>query len=118
MIDPNELKFGAKIFKIIRKHNMYVEKSYMTDENGVEWYRYDKDRIEYSIKTLTYCGKRFYVEDGECLKNLDADEVEYHFKDNDGGIEYYTYEFEHVCDKDKFFYTHFEAEQMIENLKK
>jgi hypothetical protein len=119
MIEPKELAFGNAIFKIHAKTNWNPNKIRMTDANGIEWYRYDKEKVTFEIECLIYCGKRFVVESGECRADTDISENEYHFKDNNGEIRpYYTADFEvNNFNPDEYFYTHFEAQQKVDELK-
>jgi hypothetical protein len=118
MIDPTELRFGNQIFKINKITNWNSNKIYMTDADGVEWYRYDKEKVTFEIECLTYCGKRFVIEAGECRADTDISEVEYFFKNVKGEIEpYYTSDFEvNTFNPDEYFYTHFEAQRKVNEL--
>lgn len=56
-IDLRNLKVGDFVYRVFRKNNFFSQKKiYMVDANGVEWYRYDKDRYEYIIIKYSVVG--------------------------------------------------------------
>jgi hypothetical protein len=97
MIKFKDLTFGDIVYKADERNNlMSRERLVMIDVNGNEWYRYDRERFEYSIKELTYVGKVTHHEEGEV--EFDEDRcTEFHFKwpngqicgENDGADEIY-----------------------------
>ena len=116
MIDLKTLKFGDKVY--IAKEENFVfsaQKIKMVDADGIEWYRYDRDRFTYEIQEITYCGKVTYLEEGEVRFNEDR-ETEYHFKYPDGQI-YSEYDYDDNFDLKEWFYTRNEAEARIQELK-
>ena len=86
MIVFNELKFGDKVYVVNEKNNVIKKKRiFMTDGEGVEWYRYDREHWEYDIEVLEYCGKVTYMEEGEV--RFDEDGLDkYHFRHPSGQI--------------------------------
>lgn len=115
MISFDEIKFGDKIYVVNEINNAFSKKRItMTDENGVEWYRYDRAHWEYNIKELEYCGKVTYTEEGEI--RFDEDRfTEYHFRYPDGQIyPEYDYEDEH---NENWFYTIDEAQKYVKKMK-
>ena len=86
MIIFKDLKFGDIVYKVDETNNIMVQKRIiMTDSNGVEWYRYDRERFEYSIEELTYVGKVTHHIEGE-VRDDEGRLTEFHFKYSDGGI--------------------------------
>ena len=116
MVVFEELKFGDKVYVVNEQNNIMKKKRIvMTDSDGVEWYRYDRDHWEYEIQELEYTGKVTYMEEGEV--RFDEDRVnEYHFKhpcghtypENEGEDEYFL---------NNWFNTEEEAEDHITILK-
>ena len=50
MIDFKALTFGDSIFIAKEKNHVFsAQKIKMTDADGIEWYRSDRDRFTYSI---------------------------------------------------------------------
>jgi hypothetical protein len=88
MIIFKDLAFGDKVHVVNETNNVVRKKRItMTDPNGVEWARYDREHWEYNIEELEYVGKRTYVDEGETVS--DSDEVEsdkLYFKFLDGLI--------------------------------
>lgn len=87
MIDYENLNFGDVIFKVDAKLNAFTRRKISkVDENGVEWFRYNEDRYEYSIQEYTYIGRIechvFGTVDGN-----EIDETKYFFS-CDGYIDY------------------------------
>jgi hypothetical protein len=116
MIDFKALTFGDKIF--IAKEENYVfsaQKIKMTDAEGIEWFRYDRDRFTYSVEEITYCGKVTYIEEGEVRFSEDR-VAEYHFKYPDGQI-HCTYDNEYDIEFRDWFPSREEAETRIAELK-
>jgi hypothetical protein len=111
MISYCDLKFGDKIFVVDIKNNAFFNKKiFMVDDDGVEWYRYEKPHYEYTIITIEYCGKVSYIEEGIVAQN-DLRHTEYHFKYPDGHI-HYKYE-EDLDDVEIWFHSENEAHQYI-----
>ena len=114
MIVFEDLKFGADVYIVKIKNNAFAKKRItMTDENGIEWSRYDRDHWEYSIEQIQYCGKVTFIEEGEVRFNEEL-ETEYHFRYPNGQI-HPSYQYD---DMDDWFCTLAEAEQYIEELKR
>lgn len=112
MIQLSKLKFGDKIYVVDETNNSFIrKKTKMIDVNGIEWYRYDKDRWEYSIKEIFYCGKVTHIEEGE-VRFDEERETEYHFKYPDGQI-HPEYDYEDNYDLSYWFLTRKEAEKFI-----
>jgi hypothetical protein len=116
MIIFKDLTFGDIVYKVNERNNLMSQKRLvMTDADGNEWYRYDRDRFVYSIEELVYVGKVTYHEEGEVA--FDADRLtEFHFKypnghicgENDGADEIYL---------NDWFTTREDAEAEITRLK-
>lgn len=116
MIDFKSLKFGDKVYIAKESnHMMHQNRITMRDANGIEWYRYDRDRFTYEIEEVTYCGKVTFIEEGE-IRSYEDRETEYHFKYPDGQI-YFEHEYDNNYDTKDWFHTHKEAETRIEELK-
>jgi hypothetical protein len=117
MIDFKALTFGDSIF--IAKEKNYVfsaQKIKMIDADGIEWYRYDRDRFTYSVEEITYCGKVTFIHEGEIRFDEDRAATQYHFKYPDGQI-YYEYDNEYDLDFRNWFHNREEAETRIAELK-
>jgi hypothetical protein len=113
MIKFKDLTFGNIVYKVDETNNIMVQKRIiMTDDNGVEWYRYDRERFEYSIVEIVYVGKVTHHEEGEVRYDEDRC-TEFHFKNPDGRI--CVYDNEHYL-KD-WFTTREDAEAEIAKLK-
>jgi phosphoribulokinase len=112
MIIFKDLTFGDIVYKVIEKNHVMKQKRLtMTDANGDEWHRYDRDRFEYSIEEIEYVGKVRHHEEGEVRFNEEY-LTEFHFKYPNGQI---YFEHEHYL-KD-WFTTREVAEENIELLK-
>lgn len=116
MLGTSNLKFGTVIYVVNEKNNVFTKQRItMIDQNGVEWYRYDRDHWEYTISELIYCGHVAVTITGE----VDYDPMrqnEMYFKYPDGNI-HGEYEAD-VRDCQEWFHTREEAEAYIELLKK
>jgi hypothetical protein len=65
-IDLRTVKVGDTLYRTQRINHFFSQKKLrMVDANGIEWYRYDKDRFEYIIETLTVVGKVTPTVEGE-----------------------------------------------------
>lgn len=119
MIKLAELKFGDKVYVVKEDNHIFAQKRItMIDADGIEWYRYDRDRFTYEIEELEYCGKVRYIEEGKVRLDEDRDD-EYHFRHPDGQIypEYDRIGDVFDLDRKEWFYTREEAEVHIEKLK-
>jgi hypothetical protein len=118
MIKLKELKFGDKVYVVKEDNHVFAQKRItMIDTDGIEWYRYDRDRFTYEIEEITYCGKVTFIARGDVRFDEDK-QTEYHFKHSDGQI-YPEYDETDIFDIDrkKWFYSREEAEARIEQLK-
>jgi hypothetical protein len=116
MINVNSLKFGDVIYIVDEKNNAFSkQKIKMVDKHGIEWFRYDLDNWEYSIKEIVYCGRVRHIEEGE-VRFDEARQEELHFKYSDGQI--YEEYIEDVEELEEWFHSREEAEAYIELLKK
>lgn len=115
MIDPNGMQLGDAVCVVNEKNNWFRrEKIKFVDENGIEWYRYDRDHYEWSISELVYCGKVTVIEEGEVDKDHDRQD-QMHFKYPDGVICYeYT---RSIHENENWFHTREEAATYIEQQK-
>jgi hypothetical protein len=116
MIIFKDLTFGDIVYKVNeRNHVMNQKRLTMTDADGAEWYRYDRERFEYSIEELTYVGKVTYHEEGEVRDDEDRC-TEFHFKYPDGQI-YCEHDGDDEHNLDDWFTTQEDAEAEIVRLK-
>lgn len=118
MIDFKALTFGDSIFIAKEENHVFSQKRItMIDANGIEWYRYDRDRFTYAIEEIVYCGKVTYIEEGE-IRFDENHSTEYHFKHADGQIypEYYDADIFDL-DRKNWFHSLEEAELRIAELK-
>lgn len=111
MIDVNNLKFGDTVYVVKETNNAFRKnKLTFTDTDGNEWHRYDRPHWEYSIEERVYCGKSYYIEEGEV--RFDEDHTtQLHFKYPDGQI-YPEYE-EDISEFEDWFITEDEANKFI-----
>lgn len=92
MIDFSKLEFGDKIFHIVEDLNTLSRKKInMVDNDGIEWYRYDKPTWSYSIKEYTYVGKYAPTTFGKVMS--DEVDAEKYFVEADGEMDYLTEEY-------------------------
>lgn len=116
MINPVNLSFGDTVYVVDEINNAFSKKRItMVDDNGVEWYRYDRDHWEYSVSELIYCGRTTVIKDGEVSNDHDF-QNQLHFKYPDGSI-YYEYESD-VGEVEEWFHTRAEAEAYVETMRK
>lgn len=114
MINKHKLKFGDIVYEVEEKNNAFTKKKLKTIINGVEWFRYDRDHWEYSVKQIVYCGRTNVTIEGEVSDDTSY-ESELHFKYPDGNI--YS-EFENnIAEVKDWFHTKKEAEAYVEKLK-
>lgn len=113
MINKHNLRFGSIVYQVEEKNNAFIKKKLKTVIDGVEWFRYDRDHWEYSVKELVYCGRTIVIIEGEV--DNDRYESEFHFKYPDGKI-YGEYE-DSIEKIEDWFHTKEEAEAYIEVLK-
>lgn len=115
MIDFSKLEFGDKIFHIIEDLNLMSRKKIvMVDNDGVEWYRYDKPTWSYSIKEYTYVGKYAPTTSGKIMP--DEVDAEKYFVEADGEMDYLT---EECCaNSDKWFASEEEAKTEMKRKQK
>lgn len=116
MIKFTDLTFGDTVYRAGERNQMISQKRLvMTDADGTEWYRYDRDRFVYSIEELVYVGKVTYHEAGEV--RFDEERLtEFHFKYPDGQI-YFEFEGGDEYNLDDWFTTREDAEAEIARLK-
>lgn len=61
-------KVGDKFYQVVEDPNVFSRKKIsMTDDNGVEWYRYDKPIRSYSIQAWTIVGRVIPTVEGELV---------------------------------------------------
>jgi len=111
MITIENMKFGDTIYSVKTVNNAFRKnKLTFTDADGNEWHRYDRPHWEYSIEELVYCGKSYYIEEGEV--RFDEDHTtQLHFKYPDDQI-YPEYE-EDIKEFENWFTTKAAAEEHI-----
>lgn len=114
MINKDKLKFGDIVYEAEEKNNAFTKKKLTTVINGVEWFRYDRDHWEYSVKQIVYCGKITVIKEGQVDSDNDT-QNQLHFKHPDGNI-YYEYE-ANIGNLEDWFHTREEAKSYIEKLK-
>ena len=67
-INPNDIKIGDTLYNVKEVHNWFHGRSNkikMVDEDGVEWFRYEKPNIEYVIESWEVIGKVTPMIEGE-----------------------------------------------------
>ena len=113
MIIFKDLTFGDIVYKVVEKNHVMSQKRLtMTDADGAEWYRYDRERFEYSIEELTYVGKVTHHAEGEVGFEEDRC-TEFHFKQPSGVI----YDIDDEIYLNNLFTTREAAEAEIAKLK-
>jgi hypothetical protein len=115
MIDFDNMNFGDVVYVVNETNNAFSKKRItMIDENGFEWYRYDREQWEYSITQIVYCGRVEFHEFGEVRFDEDR-QTELHFKFSDGQIN--SDYLDDVAECEEWFHTQEEAEAYIVELK-
>ena len=115
MIDFDKMNFGDVIYVVNETNNAFSKKRItMIDENGTEWYRYDREHREYSIAEIVYCGRVEFQEFGEVRFSEDR-QTEIHFKYPDGQI--YNKYLQDIYEFKEWFHTQEEAEAYIKERK-
>jgi hypothetical protein len=121
MKDPknrfSDLVLGDKIY-VARVVNNTFHKSRitMTDEHGIQWFRYDRDQFDYNIHQIEYCGRISFQFEGEVPEVEKLRETEYYFKYPDGKIHYQVDCEETPCGH-RWFFTREDAETYIQEHK-
>lgn len=88
MINFSTLQIGESVFQVVPTSNVFARKKIlMVDDNGIEWYRYDKHRYTYSIKTHTYVGRADTIVQGRVIAE-DVDDTKYFFEHEVDGMSY------------------------------
>ena len=83
----HQLELGTKIYYVRENNNVLNRKKiFMTDEHGVEWYRYDMPNKTQSSKEYTVVGRVLMNIEGN-VRNLEEHEDVYYLDD---GIEIYA----------------------------
>lgn len=85
MLELDKLSFGDTIYYLNESINTLIRsKIYMTDEKGVEWYRYSKPVYTYTIEHHEYVGRAEVVVLGTVDKET-LDHTKYFFKSKETG---------------------------------
>lgn len=72
------MNIGDKIYYVAKKYNSFSrQKITVVDENGIEWYRYDKPAIELILETHTIVGKIESIEYGIVPEEERCEEATY-----------------------------------------
>jgi hypothetical protein len=88
MIEFNNLSFGDKVYQVTEDLHVFNRKKIiMVDENGVEWYRYDKPVRVYSVAEYTYVGRADVHTTGNVIPE-DIDETKYFIEHPTEGMMY------------------------------
>ena len=103
---------GEVWYCVLTKFHLNVKKIHMTDENGIEWYRYPVPPISYVIQRYVIVGRSWRAFEGDC-KNGES-YVEYTMMNQE------TNEYENFFEEElegtthrKFFRSYQEAEQYV-----
>jgi len=105
------------VFYVAKKNfNLAVKKIFMTDENGIEWYRYEKDPITYTVERAEIVGRIWAIAEGEISKDF-QESPGYKIKFFDGNTEQFLeLEIDNIEDSYyRFFLTKEEAKAYVEN---
>lgn len=116
MIYFKDLELGTKLFKVSVKNNLAARKRISTVIDGVEWFRYDREILEYSIVEVSYCGRVEYNIYGEIGNEACEYDIEYHVKFPNGSIYEYTQNYNECENFKDWFLTFEEAEVHMKNL--
>lgn len=115
MINFDKMNFGDVVYAVKETNNAFSKKRItMIDENGIEWYRYDREHWEYSITEIVYCGRVEFQEFGEVWFGEDR-QTEFHFKYPDGQI--FIEYLKDICEFEQWFHTREDAEAYIKERK-
>lgn len=111
MIDFSKLTFGDSVHNIVDSlHAFSRKKIFKTDEEGVEWYRYDKPIRSFSIQTFTYVGRSESHTFGQVIPE-DIDETKYFVESNE--LKEMTYLHDRDVDDSDWFASKEEAEAEV-----
>ena len=84
MID-HQLELGTKIYCVEENNNAFIRKKITSkDEDGVEWYRYDKPLRTHNMKEYTIIGRVLKVIEGQ-VRNTE-EQTDVYYLDNDTDI--------------------------------
>ena len=114
MIEVSTIRLNDVVYKV-NEHNQYFnrKKIRMTDENGVEWHRYDRPILNYTVDEYQLEGIVSVAVIGK-VQHPDSYEDEYHFVNIETGKQY------EVSPDDEFwasaFYNRAEAERVAAQL--
>lgn len=88
MIELSTLNIGDTIYKVESTINAFTRrKMVLVDENGVEWYRYTKPSLTFSIESYTYVGRADVVVTGKIIPE-DVEETKYFIEHEKEGMFY------------------------------
>lgn len=91
-IDFSTKEFGFEVYKLLSRLNAFSRsKIRMVDENGVEWFRYNKELHDFEYEKFSYIGKREIRSFGQVDIDDESymNDTEYYLKNEDGEIEQY-----------------------------
>ena len=66
--NPNDIKIGDTLYRVTEVHNWIFGRSSkikMVDDEGVEWFRYEKPNVEYVVESWEVIGKVTPIIEGE-----------------------------------------------------
>lgn len=113
MID-HKLELGTKIYYVHENNNVITRKKIMMkDENGVEWYRYDKPLRSRSIKEYTIVGR--VLARGEGIVPSIENYYDMYFTED--GVQVDQYEIDEYDNSNGYFLNEDEALDWIERRK-
>jgi len=64
-MNMNDKKIGNVLYSVDKKYNTFGNAKIKTVIDGVEWFRYEKPRIEYFVKSYVIVGKITHILEGE-----------------------------------------------------
>jgi hypothetical protein len=99
-------------YSVLTKCNLGVKKIYMTDENGIEWYRYPVPPISYVIERYVIVGRSWSVFEGDCKYGYPYVEYEMMNQETNEYVNFLEEEFDGTTHR-KFFRSLKEAEHYV-----
>jgi hypothetical protein len=92
MFDPNSLKLGDVLFRVVEKNGYLARKKIHRAIDGVDWFRYDRQIREYKIVTYKVIGFLQKTLHGEWLGDCGDDlKTEWYLSGSNGEKETWSY---------------------------
>jgi hypothetical protein len=105
-------QIGEHWYSVFTKCNLGVKKIFMTDENGIEWYRYPVPPISYVIERYVIVGRSWRAFEGECKNHESYIEYTMMNQETNEHVNFFEEEFDGTTHR-KFFRIYQKAEQYM-----